>query len=123
MFTIKKVDDQQLNLELSGKLDTEEMKLALDQFIELADQINQGKMLYRIIDIHLPSLGAIVHKFSRLPSLLGLINNFDRITILSDKLWLQQAAKIEGKLFPGLKIKAFNLDQQNEAQAWLNANK
>jgi len=40
MFTIKKIDDQQLNLELSGKLDTEEMKLALDQFIELADQIN-----------------------------------------------------------------------------------
>jgi hypothetical protein len=50
---------------------------------------------------------------------LAVINNFDRAAILTDVLWLQKAAEIEGKLIPGLTIKAFNLDQQADAEAWL----
>ena len=120
MFRVEKIDSQRLDMELSGKLDADEMEVALDQFIELADTVYQGKILYRIIDIHLPSLGAIIHKCSRLPSLIGIIKNFDRIAILTDKPWLQHAVEIEGKLIPGLEMKAFNLDQQTEAEVWLN---
>ncbi|MBN4053900.1 STAS/SEC14 domain-containing protein [Haliea sp. AH-315-K21] len=121
MLTVNKIDNQRLDIELSGKLDTEDMKTALDQFIELANTIYQGKMLYTIVDFHLPSLGAIIHEFSRLPAMLRIINNFDRAAILTDKVWLQKAAEIEGKLIPGLKIKAFNLNQKTEAEAWLNS--
>ncbi len=54
-------------------------------------------MLYTIADFHLPSFGAIVYEFTRLPSILALINNFDRAAILTDKLWIQ-------KKLPKLKV-------------------
>jgi hypothetical protein len=30
-------------------------------------------------------------------------------------------SEIEGALFPGLEIKAFNIDQKAEAEAWLSS--
>jgi hypothetical protein len=120
MFTVNKIDNQRLDIELNGKLDTEDMKIALDQFIKLAGTIYQGKMLYTIVDFHLPSLGAIIHEFSRIPAMLGIIKNFDRVAVLTDKAWLQKATEIEGKLIPGLEIKAFDLDQRGEAEDWLS---
>ena len=120
MFTVNKINYQRIDIALSGKLDADQMKAGLDQFITLSETISQGKMLYRITDFHLPSFGAIVYEFTRLPSILTVINNFDRAAILTDVLWLQKAAEIEGKLIPGLTIKAFDLDQQTEAEAWLD---
>lgn len=120
MFIVNKINYQRIDIALSGKLDADQMKVGLDQFITLSETISQGKMLYRITDFHLPSFGAIVYEFTRLPSILTVINNFDRAAILTDVLWLQKAAEIEGKLIPGLTIKAFDLDQQTEAEAWLD---
>ncbi len=120
MFTVNKINYQRIDIALSGKLDADQMKVGLDQFITLSETISQGKMLYRITDFHLPSFGAIVYEFTRLPSILTVINNFDRAAILTDVLWLQKAAEIEGKLIPGLTIKAFDLEQQTEAEAWLD---
>jgi len=120
LFTVNKINYQRIDIALSGKLDADQMKVGLDQFITLSETISQGKMLYRITDFHLPSFGAIVYEFTRLPSILTVINNFDRAAILTDVLWLQKAAEIEGKLIPGLTIKAFDLEQQTEAEAWLD---
>ncbi len=120
MFKVNKIDNQRLDIELSGKLEKEDMKVALDQFIKQAETIYQGKMLYRIVDFHLPSLDAIIHEFSRLPEMLSIIGNFERTAVLNDKTWLQKAAEIEAKIIPGLTIKAFSLDQQTEAEAWLD---
>jgi hypothetical protein len=81
--------------------------------------IENGKMLYEIIDFHLPSLGAIAIEFSRLPSMFGLMKKFDRAAVLTDKTWLKKVSELEGALYPGLEIKAFNRDQKAEAEAWL----
>jgi len=74
------------------------MKIALDQFIKLAETIYQVNMLYTIVDFHLPSLGAIIHEFSRIPSMLGIIKYFDRVAVLIDKAWLQKAVEIEREI-------------------------
>ena len=58
MFKVTKNGSNRLDIELSGKLDTEEMKIALDE--------------------------------------------------------------LEGALYPGLEIKAFDRDQKTEAEAWLS---
>jgi hypothetical protein len=77
-------------------------------------------MLYDIVDYHLPSLGAIWIEFSRLPSLIGLMNQFDRAAVLTDKVWLKLASEIEGAFYPGLEIKAFSREQKEEAETWLS---
>ena len=119
MFKVTQNGANRLDIELSGKLDTEEMILALDELEEKSNNIENGKMLYDVIDFHLPSIGAIVVEFSHLPSMFGLIKRFNKAAVLADKHWIQRVSELEGALIPGLEIKAFAREQKSEAEAWL----
>ena len=121
MFKIIQNGLNRLDIEISGKLNAKEMKIVLDEFVNKSKNIENGKMLYEIIDFHLPSLHAIVIEFSRLPSMLGLLKKFDRAAVLTDKIWLKKVSEFEGALYPGLEIKAFNRNQKVEAEAWLSS--
>jgi len=121
MFKVEQSGMDRLDIQLSGKLDTEEMKIALDELVRMSENIENGKMLYEIIDFHLLSMGAIVIEFSRLPSMFGLMKKFDRTAVLTDKTWLKKVSEFEGALFPGLEIKAFSRDQKAEAEAWVSS--
>jgi len=120
MFKIIPSGTNRLDIEMSGKLNSEDMKIALDEFVSKSKNIENGKMMYEVIDFHLPSLGAIGIEFSRLPAMFGLIKKFDRVAVLTDKTWLKKVSEFEGALLPGLEIKAFSLEQKKEAQAWLS---
>ncbi len=121
MFKVVENGTNRLDIELSGKLDEESMKVALDELVSKSENIENGKMLYVIIDFQLPTLSAIGIEFSRLPSMLGLLKRFDRAAVLTDKAWLKKVSEFEGALFPGLEIKAFSTDQKAEAEAWLSS--
>ena len=97
------------------------MKIALDELVSRSEKIENGKMLYKVIDFHLPSLGAITIEFFRFPEMLGLMKKFDRAAVLTDKTWLKTVSELEGVFFPGLEIKAFDRDQKTEAEAWLSS--
>ena len=56
MFKIMQNGLNRLDIELSGKLEADDMKIALDELVSKSKNINNGKMLYKIIDFHLPSL-------------------------------------------------------------------
>jgi hypothetical protein len=121
MFKIMQNGVNRLDIELSGKLDAEEMKIALDELVSKSKNIENGKMLYKIIDFRLPSLCAIGVELSRLSSMLRLMKKFDHAAVLTDKTWLKKVSELEGALYPGLDIKAFNIDQKAEAEAWLSS--
>ncbi len=121
MFKITQNGMNRLDIEMSGKLDAEGMKIALDELINKSKDIENGKMLYEIIDFHLPSLKAIGIEFSRIPSMFGFLKKFDRAAVLTDKTWLKKISEFEGALIPGLEIKAFNSNQKVEADAWLSS--
>lgn len=120
MFKVTQNGLNRLDIELSGKLNSEEMKIALDELVSKSTHIENGKMLYDVIDFHIPSLGAIGIELSRLPEMLRLMKKYDRAAILSDKTWIKKVSELEGALFPGLEIKAFSRDQKAEAEAWLS---
>ena len=121
MFKVIPNGINRLDIEMSGKLNSEDMKIALDELVSNSKNIENGKMLYEVIDFHFPSLGAIGIEFSRLPAMLGLMKKFDRAAVLTDKIWLKKVTEFEGALYPGLEIKAFNIDQKAEAEAWLSS--
>jgi hypothetical protein len=56
---------------------------------------------------------------SRIPQLFRFVRRFDRMAVVADKAWVRKASEFEGALIPGLQIKAFDLDQEEEAEAWL----
>ena len=120
MFEVTENGSNRLDIRMSGKLDSESMKIALDELVSKSEHIENGRMLYEIIDYQLPTLEAIVIEFSRLPSMLGLMKKFSRAAVLTDKQWLKTISEFEGQLIPGLEIKAFNMHQRAEAEAWLS---
>jgi hypothetical protein len=108
-----------IDIEFSGKVGSEEMRIALDDLITQSKDIEHGRILYRIEDMELPSLGAIGVELSRLPELFRLIGKFDRAAVIANQKWIQKVGEIEGALIPGLKIKGFNPGEEAEAEAWL----
>lgn len=119
MFKVTLNGLNRLDIELSGKLNSEEMTTALDELVDKSKHIENGTMLYDVIEFNLPSLGAIGIEFARLPSMFGLMKKFDRAAVLTDKVWIQKISELEGALIPGLEIKAFTREQREEAEAWL----
>lgn len=119
MFEIDRLADDRLDIRMSGKLDSDGMVRALDELVEKSTGIRKGKMLFDVVDYHLPSFKAIAIELARLPSMLGFIRQFARAAVLTEKKWLKVASEIEGALIPGLEIRAFARDQRSEAEAWL----
>jgi hypothetical protein len=119
MFKVTQIGKNRLDIELSGKLNADDMKIALDELVSKSKNIENGKMLYDVVDFHIPSLAAIGIEFSRLPSMFGLIKKFDRAVVLTDKTWLKKMSEFEGALLPGLEIKAFDRAQKDNAESWL----
>ena len=121
MFVVTPNGTNRLDIALSGKLDAEDMRIALDELESKSKNIENGEMLYDIIDLHIPSLAAIRVELSRLPTLFSLMKKFDRVAVLTDKTWLKKASELEGMLYPGLEIKAFGRDKKPDAEAWLSS--
>jgi hypothetical protein len=119
MLKITSNGKNRLDIELSGSSNAQGMKAGVDELISKSSGIENGKMLYDLIDFHLPTLGAIGVEFSRLPALLELMKNFDRVAVLTDTSWLKKVSEFEGALYPGLEVKAFERNQKKEAQTWL----
>ena len=120
MFKVTRIEKDLLEIEMSGKLDVEGMEQALNDLIEKSAGITHGRMLYDVVDYHLPSLAAIKVEFARLPSMFGFLKKFDKAAVLSDKKWLKTISELEGVLYPGLEIKAFDRDQKSQAMEWLS---
>jgi hypothetical protein len=90
MFKVIPNGVNRLDIEMSGKLNTEDMKIVLGELVNKSTNIKNGKMLYEVIDFHLPSLGAMVVEFSRLPAMFGFLKKFDRAAVLTDKACLKK---------------------------------
>lgn len=119
MFNVKAIGADRVDIEVGGKLDSEEMKLGLDELSSKVKGIKHGRMLYRLRDFEFPTLGAIGEELFRIPELFKIVGHFDRAAVLADEQWIRTLSELEGALIPGLKIKAFGLAEEEKAQAWL----
>ncbi len=121
MFRVTRKGDRRVDIDLAGKLDSDAMRVALDELNEQSIGIEQGRMLYRIGDFALPTLGAMAVELARLPQLFRLVRRFERVALVADQQWLRKLSELEGALIPGVDIKGFEPEQEAEAEAWLEA--
>ena len=119
MLSIERAGANRLDLKMSGKLDADAMGKALDAFVSESEGIENGVVLCDVVDYQLPTLGALSVEFSRLPRLFGLLKRFRRAAVLTGKKWIKTVSELEGKLTPGLEIRAFDRDKKTDAEAWL----
>lgn len=120
MLKITKNGPNRVDIDLSGRIDADNMRQALDDMLAASEDVTHGRMLYTIPEFAMPTLAAIGVEMTYLPKLFSLLGKFDRCAVLTDAAWLKKAAEIEGALFPGIEIKSFDLDQITIAEDWLN---
>ncbi|XAW87993.1 STAS/SEC14 domain-containing protein [Vibrio sp. CDRSL-10 TSBA] len=121
MFSVNRHGENRLDIQISGTLDKEGMTFALDQLLTQGEGMENGVMLYDVIDYHLPTLDAIWVELKQMPELIALMRSFNKAAILSDKQWIKTASELEGKLMPHIEIKAFDRSEKAQAEAWLNS--
>ncbi|WP_439124380.1 STAS/SEC14 domain-containing protein [Marivita sp.] len=121
MLTITKPEPNRVDIDLSGKIDSDEMAKGLDDLLDKSQDVNAGTMLYTITSFAFPDLGAMAVEMARLPKMFGLLGRFDRCAVLCDTAWIRTAAEIEGAMFPGIDIKGFELNDREQAEAWLQS--
>lgn len=119
MFQVTRNGENRIDVDFAGKLDSNDMRVALDELSQKSEGIEHGRMLYRVGEFELPTLGAVAVELSRIPQLFRFVRRFDRMAVVAGKGWVKKASEIEGALIPGLQIKAFDLDQEADAEAWL----
>ncbi len=121
MLSVDKNEDGLVVIELNGEIDATAMEVVLNQLVEIASDMQGIKMLYRITNFEWPSLSALGVEFKKLPQLLRLIARTDRIAVLTDEAWIATISEVEGALIPGVEIKAFELQEEPAALAYLNS--
>lgn len=119
MFQVTRNGENRIDVDFAGKLDSNDMRVALDELTQKSEGIEHGRMLYRIGEFEFPTLGAVAVELSRIPQLFRFVRRFDRMAVVAGKEWVRKASEVEGALIPGLQIKAFDLGQEAEAEAWL----
>ena len=119
MFSVSKPSVDRIDIELSGQLDAEEMGVALDKLIEVSAGMKEGKLLYKIADFEMPTLGAMAVELGKMPQLYSVASAFDRCAVLCDTAWIRTAAAFEGAIIPALTIKSFALSDEKAAIEWL----
>ena len=121
MLKITKPDENRVDIMLKGEVSTDVMRQGLNDLIAASQHVSNGQMLYTIEDFELPSIGAIGVEFSMMPQLFSMISRFRRCAVLCDTGWIRTVGEWEGKLIPGLDIKAFELSERDAAEDWLAA--
>jgi hypothetical protein len=120
MLQITKPAENRIVITLDGDIGPGDMDRALDDLVSLSEGMENGQMLYFIRSFTMPGFDAMGVKLSRLPELLRLITGFDRCAVVTDQGWIRTGAAIEGALIPGIDIKGFAPEQEQQAEDWLN---
>lgn len=121
MFKIDKNGPNRIDIEFGGKLDSADMRQAIDELVGKSEGMEHGRMLFRVGEYRLPTLGGIAVELARFYELFTMIRRFDRAAVIADQKWIRTISEIEGTFFPGLEIKAFDPGDEDAAETWLGS--
>lgn len=119
MFQITRSKMDRLDIDLGGRIESDEMNALIDALVSESRGIENGRMRYNVREFRLVTPGAIGVELWRLPALIRFLRKFERAAVVTDRKWIGIVSEFEGALIPGLKIKAFSLDEEAETEAWL----
>lgn len=119
MFSLKDDPNGFVRLTISGRIDADEMRAGLDAFLDRVGTTGKTDFLYVITDFRFPDLAALGVEFGYIPRLFRTLKNIGKVAVVSDAAWLRTTAEAEGKLIPGLTIRAFAMSDEDAAVAWL----
>ena len=120
MLHVERTEENRLVIRLDGHLDADAMRQAVTDLVTKSEGIEHGQLWYEVGDFDLPTLGALAVELSHIVELFRVMARFDRAAVIADAHWVRRVSEWEGKLIPGLDIRAFEPAHRDDAEAWLN---
>jgi hypothetical protein len=106
---------------LEGKLSQEEVSRLFSLFKEKIDQGEDLILYQEVVSIGGVEFDVIVEKLKFFLD-FGL-SHFSRIAVVTHKKWIHKIVDLEGKLFKGIDMKGFSIDQKDKAIQFLKNDK
>ena len=85
-MNIIKVSSNRVDVEFSGKIDRDQMKKVLDNMFAAIMDMEHGLLMYRIGELEMLTIGAIVLELKNLPKIFRLVQKIDRIAVFFSRL-------------------------------------
>lgn len=108
-----------LAVKVSGKLLHDELEEVVDK-VEAALEANEKTHIFaEVADFRGFDLAALPDYLPRATKLLGKLDRFGRIAVVSDQAWVRWATRVESALLPGIGYEVFTPEERDRALAWV----
>lgn len=104
---------------VTGKISEADMATALDWLKAQAKIHAEFNLCIEMDKLEFPSLDAFKEEFGRLGEVFKMAKSMKKCALISGSGFVRTFAKVEGALWPGLEIRAYERDERNEAIDWL----
>ena len=106
-------------LKISGKLSEDELQEMVERIEESLAAREKTHLLIEIEDFSGLELAALPDYLPRAAAMIGKLDRFGRIAVVSDLLWIRWATKLESALLPGISYETFTSNERHRALAWV----
>ena len=110
-----------LGYRAEGKLESADVDRAFEEVDERLASGGKIRIYAEILSLMGLSLNALWDDFRQSIQHWNVIPRIEKVAVVTDIEWLRRTAHWEDRMFRGLEIQAFTLEDRDKAQAWLDA--
>ena len=119
MIELIKSNEDVIALKITGKLMREELQEITARVEKSLAERQKTHIFVEIEDFSGFDLTALPEYMPRAAAMLGQLDRFGRIAVVSDLRWIRWATKLESALLPHISYETFIADERHRALAWV----
>jgi len=119
MLEVLSATDHVIALKITGKLGAEELETVTGLVEASLAATETTHIFIEVSDFSGFDPFALPAYFPRAFAMLGKLNRFGRIAVVSDLRWIRWATRLESALLPHIRYETFTEDERDQALAWV----
>ena len=113
--------DRIVGMRVTGKITSSDVDAAVAMLDERLERYDGVSLVVVIDGLEGVSAAALMKDISYGLQQLPHLSRFHRVAVVTDRKWIRAAIKVEGKVLPGVQMKAFRAADEGAALAWVRA--
>jgi len=116
------LDDKIVQMSVSGPMTSETVQSSFDWIESVQTKAATNDNLQICVEMqseNFSDLAEASQQFRSVGQVLRRAHDIDRCALITDSPWIQNSAKIEGAVIPGLELMAFAPEESDTAEKWL----
>ena len=111
--------DDVLALKMSERITGDDLDPVMDRLDAAMAKHDKVHVFVETKHISSLELSALPHYWGRAFPLLGKLNRFGRVAVVSDQAWIRVGTQIESAMLPFITYRTYEPDEREKALAWV----